>query len=160
MGLAHALQYINANVVGFTTGVVRPLVTLCSDSEIVLGWVSGRYRFKQIQKITKYESLRYLVKRMSVLVRWVEGHTGDTWNERCDQLAGVERKLAMGIQPKKRVDKSKILKEACKKMAETLKYIKLECEDLKHRQLFVRDDFIDQTEDALAAYADAIGKLK
>lgn len=135
-------------------------VTLVSDSEIVLGWLSGRYRFKQTAKNNKYETLMRLKRMMSVEGRWVHGHTGDQWNERCDKLAGIQRKLAMGIEPKKRVDRSALLKKACKSMAETLQYIKQECEDLKRDKLFIRDDFIDKAEFALEDYAEALGKTK
>lgn len=135
-------------------------VTLVSDSEIVLGWLTGRYRFKQTAKNNKYESLMRLKRSLCVEARWVEGHTGDQWNERCDELAGIQRKLAMGIQPKKRVSNSKALKKACNAMQDALEYIKRECEDLKAQKLFIRDDFIDKAEFALQDYADALGKTK
>jgi len=67
-------------------------VTLVSDSQIVLGWASGVYRFKQLKKIDKYKQLQFLVKRLSVKTRWVKGHSGDEHNERCDKLANHARK--------------------------------------------------------------------
>lgn len=155
-----------ANVYKLCTGTgpiplnIDTQVTLVSDSEIVLGWLTGRYRFKQTAKNNKYESLMRLKRTMNVQARWVEGHTGDQWNERCDTLAGLQRKLAMGIQPKKRVSNSKQIKKACESMAEALQYIKQECEDLKAEKLFIRDDFIDKAEFALQDYADALGKTK
>jgi ribonuclease HI len=135
-------------------------VTLVSDSQIVLGWVNGTYRFKQITKNNKYESLMRLKKSMNVQTRWVEGHTGDQWNERCDKLAGIQRRLAMGIEPKKRVDRSALLKKACKSMSDALEYIKRECEDLRHQKIYIRDDFIDKAEFALEDYAKALEKMK
>jgi ribonuclease HI len=158
VGLAHVYR----NIVHGSTQVnsYEMTITLVSDSEIVLGWLTGRYRFKQTAKNNKYESFMRLKKAMTVQARWVEGHTGDQWNERCDELAGIQRKLAMGIQPKKRVSNSKAIKKACESMAEALQYIKLECEDLKYRKLFIRDDFIDKAEFALQDYADALGKTK
>lgn len=67
-------------------------VTLISDSEIVLNWASGKYRFKQLDKMPLYEHLIRLVKKMKVKTRWVRGHSGDVWNERCDKLANMARK--------------------------------------------------------------------
>lgn len=99
------------------------IVTLVSDSQIVLGWVSGRYRFKQLQKLHKYEAIQRLKTMMPIKTRWVEGHTGVEWNERCDKLAGAERDKAMGIVKKPRSNKSKNLKDACEKMREALQSI-------------------------------------
>lgn len=67
-------------------------IYLVSDSQIVLGWVDGTYRFKQRDKMYKYEQLQYLVKKMNVKTRWVKGHSGDEHNERCDKLANLARK--------------------------------------------------------------------
>lgn len=91
-------------------------VTLVSDSQIVLGWLSGTYRFKQLAKQQKYFQFMRLKKMMNVTGRWVEGHTGDEWNERCDKLAGIERRKAMGIEPKKKTSKSTLMLKAIKEI--------------------------------------------
>lgn len=159
MGLGSAFRYYIALKAALPS--YDPVeVVLVSDSQIVLGWLSGTYRFKQLAKQQKYFAFMRLKKMMSVTGRWVEGHTGDQWNERCDKLAGIQRRLAMGIEPKKRIDRSKLLKDACKNMADTLQYIKQECEDLKRDKLFIRDDFIDKAEFALEDYAKALEKIK
>lgn len=75
-------------------------IFLVSDSQIVLGWVTGAYRFKQAAKMHKYQQLQYLVKKLNVKTRWVEGHTGDTHNERCDKLANLGRKQTSEESPK------------------------------------------------------------
>lgn len=67
-------------------------VTLCSDSQLVLGWASGEYRFKQLDKMALYDTLSKLVRKMKVKTRWVAGHSGDEHNERCDKLANLARK--------------------------------------------------------------------
>lgn len=67
-------------------------VTLVSDSEIILNWASGAYRFKQKAKLDKYNQLMQLMTRLKAKTRWVEGHTGDEHNERCDKLANAARK--------------------------------------------------------------------
>jgi ribonuclease HI len=66
-------------------------VTLCSDSEIVLGWSNGTYRFKQEKKIEKYNELRELVTNLNVKTRWIKGHSGHIHQERCDKLANIAR---------------------------------------------------------------------
>jgi len=66
-------------------------VTLISDSEIILGWASGKYKFKQTDKLEKYEQLQFFVKEMDVKTKWVKGHSGNIWNERCDKLANNAR---------------------------------------------------------------------
>lgn len=71
---------------------VETRVTLISDSEIVLNWANGTYKFKQISKIDLYDQLRLLVKKMNVKTQWVKGHSGDVWNSRCDKLANNARK--------------------------------------------------------------------
>jgi ribonuclease HI len=81
-------------------------VTLVSDSQIVLGWASGAYRFKQQSKMLKYSQLQYLVQKLNVKTRWVQGHSGDEHNERCDQLANLARKQVSELDvPKKAVKK-------------------------------------------------------
>lgn len=77
-------------------------VTLVSDSNLVLGWVSGRYRFKQLAKIEQYTKLMKLAQRMDVKTRWVRGHSGDLHNERCDQLANAGRLKVSVDAPKKK----------------------------------------------------------
>ena len=72
--------------------IIPPEVTLVSDSQIILGWASGTYRFKQESKMDKYRQLRALVDRMMVKTRWVKGHSGDEHNDRCDKLANNARK--------------------------------------------------------------------
>lgn len=67
-------------------------IFLVSDSQIVLGWVDGTYRFKQRDKRHKFEQLQHVVKKLNVKTRWVQGHSGDEHNERCDKLANLARK--------------------------------------------------------------------
>jgi ribonuclease HI len=98
-GLAAALKFINTSrQANSETSQVDFDVTLCSDSELNIGWTSGRYRFKQAEKIDKYNQLQYLAKRLKVQTRWVKGHSGDEHNERCDKLANEAR---VGVNRKK-----------------------------------------------------------
>ncbi len=97
-GLAAVLKYVNSTVC-FGTGMVNETfeVILCSDSQLILGWVTGRYQFKQASKLDKFKQLKFLTHRLNVQTRWVRGHSGDEHNERCDKLAnearlGVNRK--------------------------------------------------------------------
>lgn len=67
-------------------------VTLVSDSEIVLNWANGKYRFKQIDKMPLYDELMRLMRKLKAKTRWVKGHSGDEHNTRCDRLANLARK--------------------------------------------------------------------
>lgn len=92
-GLAAALKWLNENLalhVGLDHKSVAE-VTLVSDSQLILGWARGTYRFKQTDKIDKYKQLQFLVARLGVKTRWVQGHSGDEHNERCDKLANEAR---------------------------------------------------------------------
>ena len=79
----------------YMPGIFEPpkitTVTLVSDSQLVLGWVSGKYAFRQQDKINKYKELMLFVKMLDVKTRWVAGHTGQEHNERCDELANAAR---------------------------------------------------------------------
>lgn len=66
-------------------------VTLVSDSQLILGWASKQWQFKQLDKIHKYEELMYYMNALNADTRWVEGHKGDKYNEMCDKLANQAR---------------------------------------------------------------------
>lgn len=87
-GLKVAYEYVSASGRILEGGYK---VVLVSDSEIILGWTSGKYRFKQENKIEKFKELQFYVRSVNVQTRWVEGHTGDEHNERCDKLANYAR---------------------------------------------------------------------
>lgn len=72
---------------------------LVSDSEIILGWASGNYKFKQTKKLDKYNILKQLMSRLHASTRWVKGHSGNPHNERCDELANLGRKQLPIIEP-------------------------------------------------------------
>lgn len=102
-GLAAALKYVNhamnnGQFTESTPEAIRYDVTLVSDSQLILGWTNGTYQFKQAHKIEKYKQLQFLAHRLDVKTRWVQGHTGDEHNERCDKLANEAR---LGINRKK-----------------------------------------------------------
>lgn len=67
-------------------------IYLVSDSQIVLGWASGKFKVKQQAKLEKAKMLRQLVSDMNVIMKWVKGHGTDTHNIRCDKLARNARK--------------------------------------------------------------------
>lgn len=92
-GLAAVLKYVNTLSSEYECNII-----LVSDSQLILGWASGTFQFKQLNKIDKYKQLQFLVHRLSVKTRWVKGHTGDEHNERCDKLANEAR---LGVNRKK-----------------------------------------------------------
>ena len=69
----------------------EPTVTVKSDSQLILGWTSGQYAFKQQDKIEKYKELKALVGYTNAKTEWVRGHNGNEYNERCDKLANLAR---------------------------------------------------------------------
>lgn len=75
-------------------------VTLISDSQIILNWISGAYQFKQVEKMQSFFRLRALVEKLKVETEWVKGHSGDLYNERCDELANIAR-TGQAKKPKK-----------------------------------------------------------
>lgn len=85
-------------------------VTLVSDSQLILGWTDGTYRFKQQDKhkISAFNKLRILANRLKVKTRWVRGHSGDEHNERCDKLANEAR---LGVSKKIKQEQAKITGE-------------------------------------------------
>ena len=89
-GLDYVLEYLASFQGSFPMEDLE--VSLVSDSEIVLNWANGTYKFKQQDKMPLYDSLIRLVRKMKVKTRWVRGHNGDVWNERCDKLANNARK--------------------------------------------------------------------
>lgn len=101
-GLEAALTMLSTNPSSF------PLefeVTLRSDSELILGWANGSYKFKQIDKLPLYDELRRLMHKLHAKTEWIKGHSGNQWNERCDYLANQAR---LGIQKEKEKEEAKI----------------------------------------------------
>lgn len=69
-------------------GVIRDdeAVELVSDSQYVLGLAGGSWNpTKNLELAKRVTELTAMLKART---RWVRGHTGETWNERCDSLAG------------------------------------------------------------------------
>lgn len=106
-------------------------VTLVSDSQIVLGWVDGTYRFKQRNKRHKYDQLMHVCRKLNVKTRWVEGHTGDTHNERCDKLANEGRK--MYDEPKEKLAKPKPVKVTLESLLSRIETLEREVRILKEK---------------------------
>ena len=66
-------------------------VTLISDSQLTLGYASGKYQCKALHLAPLYIQLRQLYKELNASVRWVKGHSGNEHNEACDKLAKAAR---------------------------------------------------------------------
>lgn len=66
-------------------------IVIVSDSQLVLGYASGRYQCKALHLTQLYVELRTLYKELSATTRWVKGHSGDEHNEGCDKLAKTAR---------------------------------------------------------------------
>lgn len=101
-GLEAALAFVMSDPSSFPQ---EHEVTLKSDSELILGWANGTYRFKQEEKMFAYDRLRDLMRKLRAKTEWVKGHSGDQWNERCDFLANQAR---LGLQKEQDKEEAKI----------------------------------------------------
>ena len=62
-------------------------VVLVSDSQLVLGYASGKWRCKAEHLRPLRADLQQLYGRLDADTRWVKGHSGDEHNEATDRLA-------------------------------------------------------------------------
>jgi ribonuclease HI len=94
MELTGAIEGMRALQAMQASGVVRrdEVCELVSDSQYTLGITSGKYTPVKNVELAK-AALAFGVSVLAVdrdglpRTRWVRGHQGDTWNERCDSLA-------------------------------------------------------------------------
>ena len=93
-GLVAVFKFITSD------NITEHQITLISDSQIVLNWASGTNRFKQKEKIKRYEALRALMVKMNVKTQWVKGHSGNIYNNQCDKLANMGRKKQEIVEKK------------------------------------------------------------
>lgn len=64
---------------------VNEAVEIVSDSQYVLGIANGK--FKAIKNVELAKEIRSLTVELGAETRWVKGHSGDVFNEKCDELA-------------------------------------------------------------------------
>jgi ribonuclease HI len=72
-------------------------VTLISDSQLVLGYASGKYMCKAIHLSTYYIKIRALHDELNITTKWERGHQGEPNNEAVDKLAGQARANKKGL---------------------------------------------------------------
>lgn len=90
-GLEGAKRYLNINA------ITDYKVTLISDSQLVLGYASGKYKCKAEHLKPLYNLIRILHDELSVTTKWERGHIGEVNNEAVDKLAGQARANKKGI---------------------------------------------------------------
>ena len=66
-------------------------VTLISDSQYVLGIATGKY--SPTKNLESCQILRRMFSFFKAEAKWVRGHSGNEYNERCDQLAKAGKEL-------------------------------------------------------------------
>lgn len=71
-------------------------ITLISDSQLVLGFATGRWNCKKLHLLLLASKLQGVFTRLKAKDKWVKGHSGDEFNERCDVLAGDARMKLKG----------------------------------------------------------------
>ena len=83
------------------SGTLREVI-LWSDSQLVLGYATGRYRCKALHLLPLYIELRKFFGKLNAKDEWVKGHSGEPNNERCDLLAKAAREASNNqLQPNK-----------------------------------------------------------
>ena len=85
---------------GATQGLLKALelklvgagepVELVSDSQYTLGIASGGY--SPSKNLEEANRLTELAKKVGCRFRWVRGHTGEPFNEACDELASLGKR--------------------------------------------------------------------
>jgi ribonuclease HI len=65
---------------------------LVSDSQLVLGYASDKWRCKAEHLRPLKVELTKVYNRLDAETRWIKGHSGDEHNEAVDKLAGNARK--------------------------------------------------------------------
>lgn len=73
-------------------------VTLISDSQLVLNFAKGTWECKKLHLALLASKLNNLFKGLSAKDKWVKGHSGDEYNERCDVLAGEARHKLLKVK--------------------------------------------------------------
>ena len=86
-GAIEGLAYVTSD----STLCTASEVILISDSQLVLRYATGEYQCRKFHLVPYYIKLRNFFKHLNATTRWVKGHTGDTYNERCDELAKAAR---------------------------------------------------------------------
>ena len=66
-------------------------VTVVTDSQIVVGGMTG---WKRNRNVDLWKRLDEIASRHAIEWRYVRGHAGHADNERCDELASREARLA------------------------------------------------------------------
>lgn len=69
-------------------------------SEWMSGWIRKNWKTaagKPVKNKDLWTRLKSLDDRMDVSWRWVKGHAGDQWNERCDALVAEQRAIYSGL---------------------------------------------------------------
>jgi ribonuclease HI len=81
-------------------------ISIVSDSQLVLKYATGEYNCKAYHLVPFYIKLRKKFQQLKATTRWVKGHSGDKYNEICDELAKAGLVGASGIEGHDRASES------------------------------------------------------
>lgn len=104
MELTGAIKGLEHAAISLQLGEIKAneLIELVSDSQYVLGIASGKWNPTKNVELAK--RLTELATQLKVRLRWVKGHSGNLWNERCDSLAGKGKAEAIAKAAAEDVD--------------------------------------------------------
>lgn len=99
-----ALRKLKEILSQFDIDVNEP-VELVSDSQYVLGIACGRFKALKNQELAK--EIRALTLELKATTRWVKGHNGDVFNEKCDELAKTAKFVYAPSKVTKKMERRK-----------------------------------------------------
>lgn len=100
-----ALKKLKEQLAHFGIDIVTEEIELVSDSQYVLGIACGK--FKALKNVELAKEIRSLTVELKASTRWVKGHNGDVFNEKCDELAKAAKFVYAPTKMTKKMERRK-----------------------------------------------------